>query len=76
MNIVDREEFGKMKAEIQYIKEDVTEVKEGMNKIIAKIDCLDNKFANKWVEKAALAMYASIVAGIITLIIAIVTRVI
>jgi len=49
--------FGAMEADIKHVKEDV-------KSILNKLDELDGKFANKWVEKITVGIIIAITGGI------------
>ena len=58
MNRKEIEEFASMKTDIEHIKET-------NERILDRLDCLDSKFASKWVERAIIAMFLSLSGAII-----------
>lgn len=47
------------------MKTDITHIKETNERILNRLDSLDSKFADKWVERAVIAMFLSLSGAII-----------
>lgn len=65
VNDNDREDFGKMKAQIENLHEDVGSVKADVKSVLEKLDCLDKKFASKWVEKGIISIVIVLITALI-----------
>lgn len=69
-------DMGAVKNDMQHVKSEQGELKEnmkdGFKEVIDKIDCLDQKFSAKWVEKiilwAAAIIGFALLSGLITLV--------
>ena len=58
------EEIIGMKHDICHLRDGQDEIKLDVKSIVTKLDCLDNKFANKWVEKALIGLATTVFAGL------------
>jgi len=61
--------MAEMKKDINYLKSSQDETKADIKEILHRFDCLDDKFANKWVEKISIASMVAVIGAIITFVI-------
>lgn len=56
--------MAKVEQDIEYLKKGHDEMKDDVKRILDKFDSLDNKFANKWVEKLTIGTAIGVISGI------------
>ena len=73
MNRNDIERLSNLETEIKNLDKQLTkhceEQRKDFDKVFDKLDSLDGKFANKWVEKVTIGIIGTVIAGIVLLVI-------